>query len=92
MPPSHPVPEQHEIATPAIYQAETAAPAVKVTVHPPKPFKGDLNECEHFIRKVKQYLKICKVPPSQHIDLAATYLEGQPDKLWATESEVQGLL
>ena len=49
--------------------------SVKVTVHAPKPFMGNVNECEHFIEKMKHHV-------------AAPYLEGQPDKFWATETEL----
>lgn len=62
---------------------------VKLTIHPPKPFKGHHDECEYFLRKMKQYLKLCKVPPHVQADLAATFLEDGPDKLWATECAVR---
>ena len=58
-----------------------SGPSLKLSVNPPKPYRGDLNECEHFLRKMKRYLKVCRVHPSRQAKFAATYLEGSPDKL-----------
>ena len=37
--------------------------------------------------KMKQYLLLTQIPANQHHDFAATYLEGQPYRLWAAEKD-----
>lgn len=65
---------------------------MKATVHPPKPFDGRIDgDVEHFLRKMKHYLRLCGIPADDQLDFAAQYLEGQPDKLWSSEKDILAL-
>lgn len=67
----------------------SSRPIMKATVHPPKPFDGKNGvEVDHFLRKMKQYLHLCGISPADHVEFAAQFLEGQPDKLWSTEKDL----
>lgn len=87
---SEPLPsfEPSEPVEPVSLPSDITRPLSKVTVHPPKPFDGKAEYVEPFLRKMKQYLLLCRVPLTEQVELAATFLEGAPDKLWATESDV----
>jgi hypothetical protein len=61
-------------------------------VHPPKPFDGKRDGVEHFLRRLKKYLMLCRIPEASMLDYATTFLEGQADKQWASESNVLGVL
>ena len=90
--PNVPAPEQRTSPEQRSDSALNSKPAMKATVHPPKPFDGGPGcDVEHFLRKVKQYLHLCQVPLEEQLDFAAQYLEGQPDKLWYTEKDVIAL-
>ena len=56
-------------------------------VNAPKPFDGKISDCEHHLRKMHYYLKLCNLAECDYVDYASTYLEGQADKLWAAESD-----
>ena len=64
---------------------------MKASIHPPKSFDGKHDDVEHFLRKMKQCLLLTQIPASQHLGFAATYLEGQPDRLWAAEKDTLAL-
>lgn len=61
---------------------------MRLNLNPPKPFKGDSYESKLFLRKLHKYLRLCRVAPSEQVEMTATFLEGAPDKLWDTESEL----
>ena len=72
---------------PSASDSHVKAVVVKASVHPPKAFTGESDDVEHFLRKMKQYLCLTQIPANQHLEYAATYLEGQPDRLWSSERE-----
>lgn len=65
---------------------------MKATVRLPKPFDGTTDgNVEHFLRKMKQYLRLCGIPADDQLEYAAQYLEGQPDKLWSSQKDILAL-